>query len=294
MAARARHPAAKSLAGLASGCAGQGARKAAEGANKPRSEMRHVDFLAKTSFGWGWVKWGYAMRTIALALLAAFVASSTSAKAQDFSGYYAGVFGSVGSSGSTFYGTASDPIVSLEDNLRVRMDSPSIGAFGGYNFQQGNVVYGFEASAEFGVQSADTNTFVSRWTGGPYDGGEIREWAEFRQIVTPVISGRVGVALDRTLFYARGGIGGSRISAKYKQQFSSYYMDETYSSSTERTTSKFAPLVEVALGAEYHAGQYFGRIEAEVSHLHWGSGFMPSGKSGATQYRVNLGVGVKF
>jgi outer membrane immunogenic protein len=67
------------------------------------------------------------------------------------------------------------------------------GGYGGYNWQSGNFVFGFETDIEAG----DVNGSFSS-TGGLISGSTDLNWQGS-------LRGRIGIAADRTLFYLTGG-----------------------------------------------------------------------------------------
>lgn len=92
--------------------------------------------------------------------------------AYDWSGFYLGAQGGYNWNQATLFGSEVD------------LDSGSVGAHAGYNFQRGNFVFGIENDFNYNVED---------------NGGANAEWDASGR-------GRVGYALDRTLFFATAGV----------------------------------------------------------------------------------------
>jgi len=72
----------------------------------------------------------------------------------------------------------------------------------GYNYQDGNWVFGIEGEGYWsGIKDSQTSNFVNSTTGAPT--GTFNTTLENRYDFT--IAGRVGLAFDRTLVFAKGG-----------------------------------------------------------------------------------------
>ncbi|MEZ2127830.1 MULTISPECIES: outer membrane protein [unclassified Sinorhizobium] len=99
-------------------------------------------------------------------------AEQRSHSAYDWSGFYLGVQGGYTWNQATFLGTDQD------------VDNGTFGAHAGYNFQSGNIVYGFEN--DFNYNFEDGNEASLEWDASG--------------------RGRVGYALDRTLVFATAGV----------------------------------------------------------------------------------------
>ena len=115
--------------------------------------------------------------------------------AYDWSGVYVGVFGGWAHSRTEATDITGEEYGNATDGSQLSMndDGFTVGATLGYNFQNGSWVFGPEV--ELGWVSND-KTFVQ---GG--DNGLYTEYGFFG-----AVTGRVGYAADRTLFYGKGGV----------------------------------------------------------------------------------------
>jgi outer membrane immunogenic protein len=138
------------------------------------------------------------VKTIMISTIAV-VALAGSAHAEGFQGLYAGVFGSKGKGqlDVTSSGPAAIPLSGLKQPLHA-MKGYSGGLDGGFNWQRGNLVLGFEGDLAFSSTGAVYR--VARQTKPPTPptlAGDIRNIFDIR--------GRIGYASDQTLLYAFGG-----------------------------------------------------------------------------------------
>jgi outer membrane immunogenic protein len=123
-------------------------------------------------------------------------------------GAYVGVFGGLGTGNTT---AANDPTVLTggafdEGNIPVILGLTPRGVLGGvtlgYNYQSGKFVVGAEAAGGF-LGLNDTFTINTNNTDG--DGNLLDDEGTVGYGWYATLSGRIGVALDRTLVYATAG-----------------------------------------------------------------------------------------
>lgn len=114
----------------------------------------------------------------------------------DWTGFYAGLsYGTANGKSTAVPIDASEEPKDVEGNL--------VGIQGGYNWQNGNLVYGFEAAvSSANVDTPDTRDFC-------FPGG--CEYVDVNR--TASISARVGLAMDRTLVYGKLGYSTANVTA---------------------------------------------------------------------------------
>ncbi|WP_133304771.1 outer membrane beta-barrel protein [Mesorhizobium sp. DCY119] len=206
-------------------------------------------------------------------------------------------------------------LVGIEASLRADTSSQDTAATESYKTNYvwpdiGDEVNELVTSGETGVAKIDI---------GPYRAGTTtKSWTDYRETASPMISARVGAAFGDVMIYGRGGLGASVLSVRrhttstdtnclagiteveYSPLHASWGQPTCVATSLSESatatskTSRVAPSVSAAIGAEYNYGKYFARAEAEVSHIYWGSDLFPNGDSGATKYQLGLGVGIRF
>lgn len=129
--------------------------------------------------------------------------------AYDWNGFYIGAnagygWGTSNATASTTGVGNPDAEVFHESNGRFGFNPKGFigGAQGGFNYQTGMLVYGLEADAQFSNLEASRDTgFLPAHAGQT---GRLRDTLDASWLVT--VRPRLGVAFDRTLLYATGGM----------------------------------------------------------------------------------------
>lgn len=169
-----------------------------------------------------------------------------------FSGFYAGVSGHFGGADKNLYERDW-----YYGDWTFMLNSPSVGAFAGYNQAVGNMVLGVEASLrgdthrkafgeityrsgwsnyytpEFSTALSDLmnsgKTGVARVPLSAYDSGQMTtSWYDIKEQANPMISARVGVMAGPTLLYGRGGIGASYVEGRFHYRRNETFCDAGY------------------------------------------------------------------
>lgn len=187
----------------------------------------------------------------------------------------------------------------LPERLTIDRSGPMIGAQAGYNIQSGLFVYGIELD----ISATDANGRARRGYIDPAAGGRLGNTTETRASLDSLgtIRGRVGVAVDRALFYATGGFAygntnlkGSIRSTRPIPAFAAY------EGRTEDGQLGYA----VGVGAEYAVTQ---NLTARAEYLYHDLGTetvsvrQPARPGNAAEYRfendghaLRLGLNYKF
>jgi outer membrane immunogenic protein len=154
------------------------------------------------------------MRAASIIMLAVFLATTGAAAAADlaskapahstynWSGAYAGLYtGYSWGDGAGAYFAGGSRI----ETANLNADGFLIGGQAGYNWQFGSVVAGIEGDLAFSNGDGDGNIYTFPGGVGPV----AITHAETNFLGS--ITGRVGYAADRALFYAKGGVGFTRL-----------------------------------------------------------------------------------
>ena len=139
-----------------------------------------------------------------------------------------------------------------------------IGGFAGWNFQNGDLVYGIEGDLNY------------NWNDNRYaiGGGT----AEVGTDVSGAVRGRVGYAMNNALIYAAGGWTAAR-----------GYVDPDFAPKDSKTFNGWT----VGAGMDYaFTNNMFGRVEYRYNNF--GSENVGATKVDFDQHQVTVGVGVKF
>lgn len=198
------------------------------------------------------------------ALAAAIPAAAT---AQDWGGYYAG--GSIG------YETMSAEDLDYGDedgDASFNPDGFLVAGFAGYNIQNNNIVYGFEAGASFNTAEAEDGTYL----------------LPLEHKFSGTLRGRVGYATGQMLPYLALGY-----------TFSKFEADHEGNGNGEDIEDGIFSGPTAAVGVDYAINaQMFGRFE--VAHtiyrdndLEFYDGSDPHELS-ASSTAVTLGIGYRF
>ncbi len=126
-----------------------------------------------------------------LALVLAAAATSATSQSLDWTGIYAGVQGAnIGGDWDEF-----DTVGAETGSISYTIDGSALGAFAGYQIQNGTLVYGVEVSALFGEVESTS------WSSDDYD--SVYD-VQLRQILD--LKARVGMPVDQYMPYAFVGV----------------------------------------------------------------------------------------
>lgn len=205
----------------------------------------------------------------------------TAAPVFSWTGFYIG--GNVG------YGWA-DEHQQVQDTPAAHMDFAPEGVIAGgqigYNIQTKGLVLGVEASLDWsGVE--DNSTFVP--------GRDIRTHESITQLQGIAdVSGRVGVALDRTLIYGKAGVAWGSFDHKYNltdaQGVTEHYTSDTITS----TGWLVGGGLEFALSNNWTAKAEYNYIDFGTNTFVMKSAFVQATDSDYTVQIVKGGVNYKF
>jgi hypothetical protein len=166
-------------------------------------------------------------KLVAVAFAGMALSGSALAQSTSWAGpYFGGAIG-IASTETKF----SDPAEELdgEENGGKRKFVPTLGVFGGYNWQNGTLVYGIDATA-------DLHGYKTRMEGSDVSPGH--DQLHVKQQGSISIKGRVGNVIGNSLIYLSGGVAFGR--------FKTFVEDH----GEFGTSSKWVPGLAVAVGLE--------------------------------------------
>ena len=157
------------------------------------------------------------------------------------------------------------------------MDGATGGIFAGYNFQNGNWVYGVEFDAErSNIEGGDTS-----WSYGDEINAEITSQVSARA--------RLGYAYNRALIYATGGLAIANIDTRYTNDGNVDRYDHTRSGWTLGAGVDYAFGPNWMGRIEYRYAD-FGRVKDDTTTADPGYAM----KNDITEQVVRIGIGYKF
>jgi outer membrane immunogenic protein len=138
------------------------------------------------------------------------VYKAPTAAAYNWAGFYIGGHIGGGWSKTNLTNTQSDgaiawPDLDIGQSIGLKQSGIVGGGQIGYNFQNGNWVYGVELSGS----GANINGGGAPPPGAPFSAGDDNFESKIRALL--LVTGRLGYAWDRTLLYAKGGYAGASI-----------------------------------------------------------------------------------
>jgi outer membrane immunogenic protein len=276
--------------------------------------------------------WRVLMRTTAT-LAAAFLILAGSASAQEapgepfaayassaaftWSGAYVGVhagsstgrFGRLGAGGTRFSNWADLAVEEAESSAsiiagvtpvvntsvaRSRRNGAGFGTHFGYNFHQGNFVWGVEGDVSFVNSRVGARSSVNARTVGFADNtATANDTIEMKWVATA--RGRLGFAHDRFLGYVTGGLAFGQVQFRRQETLSLDYVGGKSTASRTVSASRTQVGFAAGAGAEYALTDNVS-LRGEYLYVDLGKARLPgqTNKVGSALHQARIGVNYRF